>query len=84
MNIEVNWEVDPEDVGCGDYEGYRVTSINVNDDTKEIWSINYSYIWDCGDGCCSNTETDIAYVGEIAQWLKDRILEKLPDHKLQS
>ena len=85
MNFEVNWEIEPEELGIHDtdYDSYIVTDINTNDDTKEILSISYSYIWNCGDGCCSDTEHDIAYVGQLSEELKKRILEKWPDYKLQ-
>lgn len=84
MTIKVQWDIDPCDVGCDEeYSGYIVTSINTNDNTKEIWSITYTYNWGCGDGCCGDTRTDIAYVGQISEWLKQRLLEKLPDYKIQ-
>lgn len=85
MNIEVNWNVDPADVGEEDsgYDGYVITTINTNEPEKEIWSVSYSYIWNCGDGCCSNRENDVAYVGSLPEWIKKRILEKLPEYKFQ-
>lgn len=83
MNIKVQLDVSPEDVGCRDYSGYVITAINTNDDVKEIWSVSYDYTWDCGDGCCSDTEHDIAYVGQMAEWLKQWVLEKMPGYHLQ-
>ncbi len=83
MNIKVELDISPEDVGCDEYSGYTITDINIDDDTKEIWSVNYDYIWVCGDGCCSETEHDIAYVGRLAKWLKKWILEKAPGCRLQ-
>lgn len=84
MNIDVNWEIEPIDVGCNDeYSCYVITTINTNEPEKEIWSVSYSYIWDCGDGCCSSTETDVAYIGQLSERIMERLLEKLPDHKFQ-
>ena len=85
MNIKVDWDIDPEDVDCNDeYSSYRITEININDDTKEIWSITYSYSWACGDGCCSSDETGTAYVGQLSEGIKKRLSEEFPDYKLQS
>ena len=81
---KVNWDISPDDVGCNEYSYYVVTEINFHLETKTIWSISYSYIWDCGDGCCSDTEHDMAYSGQIAKWLKDRILKEMPGYKFES
>ena len=85
MNIEVEWNILPEEIGINEteYDTYIITSININDESKEIWSVSYSYIWNCGDGCCSDTEHDIAYVGQLSEEIKRRLLEKLPGYKLQ-
>ena len=83
MTIDIDWNIDPEDVGCSEYSEYRLTAININEDKKEIWSVNYSYTWDCGDGCCSDTERAEAHVGELSKWLKKRILEKYPEYKFE-
>ena len=83
MNIDVKWEITSEDVGCRDCNTCIVISININQETKEIWSVTYSCIWNCVDECCSDTKTDIAYVGQISEKLKRRILEKMPGYNLQ-
>lgn len=78
--MKVELDISPEDVGCSDYSGYTITDINVNKDTKEIWSVSYSYSWDCGDGCCSDTSYSEAYAGDLSDWVKEWILKKLPGY----
>jgi len=73
---EVSIEISPSDVGCDDYSGYVVTHINYHEETKQIWSISYNYTWDCGDGCCCDTNSNKSYGGELAQWLKEYILNE--------
>lgn len=80
---EVNWEIDPEDVGCDEYECYHIVSINFHAEEKVIWSVTYTYIWDCGDGCCSQTERDSAYVGGLSHWIKKRILKEMPGYSFE-
>lgn len=83
MNVEL--DISPEDVGANDeYSGYCIDEINVNEDTKEIWSVSYSYHWHCGDGCCSDTSHDTAYVGDLSDWLKEWILKQMPGYHFQS
>jgi hypothetical protein len=85
MNIEVHWDIKPDEIGINEtkYDTYIIISININEETKEIWSVTYSYIWNCGSGCCSGTECDIAYIGQLSEELKKRILEKMPTYNLQ-
>ena len=85
MNIEINWHVEPEALGIIEtgYDTYIINSINTNDYTKEIWSVSYSYIWNCGDGCCFDIKHEIAYVDKLSEELKTDLLEKLPGYKFQ-
>lgn len=75
---EFDLEIDRDDVMCSDYDCYRITTINFHKETKTIWSLTYSYIWDCGDGCCSSTDTKTAYPGDINEWVKERVLLVMP------
>lgn len=85
-SIKVEWDITSEDVGNqeGNHSCFTVTQINLNETTKEIWSITYTYNWGCEDGCCSETKTGVAYVNSISEYLRQRLLEKLPDYKLQA
>jgi hypothetical protein len=85
MNLEVNWDIQPCSIGCKDYNTCILTTINTNDSTKEIWSVSYSYICNYGVGCFSSVkhEYGIAYVSQLSEWLKNQLLERLPDHKFQ-
>ena len=79
--MKVSLDISPDDVNCNDeYSGYTVTEINVNEDKKEIWSVNYEYSWHCGDFCCSDTSYGQADIGDLSDWLKEWILENLPGY----
>jgi hypothetical protein len=82
--MKVDLDISPEDVGCDDeYSGYHITDINIHEDKKEIWSVSYSYSWHCGDGCCSDTNYSEAFLGDLSEWLKQWILQKLPGYHFQ-
>lgn len=81
--MDVSLDISPDDVGCSDYSCYEITSINTHDIQKEIWSVDYSYTWDCGSGCCSDTRHGTACVGDLSDWVKRWILGKLTGYHFQ-
>ena len=84
MNVEVEWPVNPLELGFSNrFKDYTITHINTNDKTKEIWIVSYSCICNCGDGNSCNTLRDVAYVGQLSEEIKRRLLEKMPGYKLQ-
>jgi hypothetical protein len=91
MNIKVEWSVEAHDLGTfhSDCCSYIITDININENIKEIWSVSYSCSSTSGDKCSKCGEplniigNDVAYVGQLSEWLKKQLLEKLPDHKFQ-
>jgi hypothetical protein len=76
--IDFNLDVDASDVdGDEEYDNYQIKSLTVDEDKKRVLTAHYTYSWHCGDYCCSDTSEGDCYAGNLADWVKNRILVEL-------